>query len=146
MSQKLPADGFKWFENISQFSKDFIEDYNEDSHDGYFLEVDVQYPEKLRDLHNDLPFLREKKRKMEKLKTCWHLHDKKQHIIHIKNLDQVLHQGLVFKKMHRIIKFSKKSWLKSYTDMNSELRKNAKSDFEKHFFKLMNNAVFEKNY
>ena len=53
---KLPVQGFKWVENVSQFSKDFMENYNEDSDEGYFLEVDVQYPEKIPVLHNDLPF------------------------------------------------------------------------------------------
>ena len=56
MSQKLPADVFKSVENKSQFSKNFIENCNEDKGEGYFLEVDVQYPGKLRKLHNNLPF------------------------------------------------------------------------------------------
>ena len=57
---KLPVDGFKCVENTSQLNKGFIENYNEDSDEGYFLEVDVQHPEKLHDLHNDLPFLPER--------------------------------------------------------------------------------------
>ena len=60
MSQRLPVDGFKWVENTSQFSKNFIENYNEDKDEGYFLEVDVQYPRKLHELHNNLPFFLEK--------------------------------------------------------------------------------------
>ena len=60
MSQHLPVNGFKWVKNTSQISKDFTENYNEDSDDGYFLEVDLQYPETLHDLHNDLPFLPER--------------------------------------------------------------------------------------
>ena len=67
MSQKLPVWGFKWVENTSQFSKDFIENYNEDSDEGYFLEVVVQYTETLHGIHNDLPFcLKEWKLKMLK--------------------------------------------------------------------------------
>ena len=54
MSQKFSVGGFKWVECTSQFSKDFIENYNEDSDEGYFLEVDVHYFDKLHDLHNDL--------------------------------------------------------------------------------------------
>ena len=54
MSQKVPVNGFKWVEYTSQFNKDFIENYNEDSDEGYFLEVDVQYPEKLFEFHDDL--------------------------------------------------------------------------------------------
>ena len=57
MSQKLPVNEFEWIEETSQFDKDIIKNYNEESDEGYFLEVDVQYPEKLHELHNDLPFL-----------------------------------------------------------------------------------------
>ena len=56
ISQKLPVGSFKWIKNTSQFNKDFIENYNEISDEGYFLKVDVQYSEKLQDLYNDLPF------------------------------------------------------------------------------------------
>ena len=59
-------------------------------------------------------------------------------------MKQALNHGLKFKKVHRIIEFNKKAWLKPYIDMNTELRKLAKDDFEKDLFKLMNNAVFGK--
>ena len=52
----MPVNGFKRVENASQINKDFIENYNEESAEGYFLVVDVQSPEKLHYLHNDLPF------------------------------------------------------------------------------------------
>ena len=61
-SQNLPENGFKWVENVSQFKKYFIENYNEDGDEGYFLEFDVKYPEKLHDFHNDLSFLPERKK------------------------------------------------------------------------------------
>ena len=60
MSQKLPVNDFKWVEDISEVDGSFINSYNEESYEGYFLEVDVQYLEKLHDLHNDLPFLAER--------------------------------------------------------------------------------------
>ena len=60
MPQKFPVHGFKWIEQESHFSSDFMENYNEDSDEGHFLEVDVLYLEKLHDLQNDLPFLHEK--------------------------------------------------------------------------------------
>ena len=59
-------------------------------------------------------------------------------------MKQSLKDGLFLKKVHRVIKFNQKPWLQPYIDMNTELRKNAKTDFEKYFFKLMNNAVFRK--
>ena len=66
MSQKLPVNGFEWFEDISQFNKDFIKSYNDESDQGYFLEVDFQYPESLHSLHIDLPFL-SKRMEIEKI-------------------------------------------------------------------------------
>ena len=60
MLQKLHVGSFKWVENTSHFGKDFIENFNKDSDEVYFLEVDDHYPEKLRDLHNGLSFLSEK--------------------------------------------------------------------------------------
>ena len=64
--------------------------------------------------------------------------------MHIKVLKQALNHGLVLKKVHRVIQFNQEDWLKPYIDMNTKLRKEAKNDFEKDFFKLMNNAVFRK--
>ena len=72
------------------------------------------------------------------------LHNKKKYVVHIKSLTQALNHGLKLKRVHRIIEFNQKAWLKSYIDMNTELRKLAKDDFEKDLFKLMNNAVFGK--
>ena len=60
MSQKLPLNNFAWIRDTSQFNEDFIKSYNEERDEGYFLEADVQYPESLHNLHNDLPFLPEK--------------------------------------------------------------------------------------
>ena len=57
MSQKLPVNDFKWVEDISEFNEDFVKSFNDESDEGHFLEVDVQYPEKIHNLHNDLPFL-----------------------------------------------------------------------------------------
>ena len=61
MSQKLPVDGFKWVKNVSKIDEDFIKNYDEDGNIGYFLDVDIEYPGELHDLHSDLPFLQKKK-------------------------------------------------------------------------------------
>ena len=108
------------------------------------IEVDVKCPRKLHDLHSDLPFL-PKRMKIDKCKklVC-NLRNKKKYVVHIRSLKQALNHGLKLKKVHRIIEFNQEKWLKPYIDMNTELRKIAKNDFEKDFFKLMNNAVFGK--
>ena len=109
-----------------------------------FFEVDVQYLEKLHELHNDLPFLPERM-KIEKVeKLVANLHDKTEYVIHTRNLKQALNNGSVLKKVHRTIKFNQNVWLKPYIDINTDLRKKTKNDFEKYFFNLMNNAVFGK--
>ena len=72
------------------------------------------------------------------------LHDKKNYIIHIRALDQVLNHGLVLEGIHQAIEFDQFAWMKSYIDFNTQLRATATNDFEKDFFKLMNNMVFEK--
>ena len=77
-------------------------------------------------------------------KLVCNLFNKKKYVVHINALKQVLNHGLKLKKIHRVIKFNQKEWLKPYIDMNTELRKVANNDFEKHLFKLMNNSVFRK--
>ena len=80
--------------------------------------------------------------KVEKLVA--NLHDKTKYVIHIRNLKQALNHQLALKKVHKGIKFNQNAWLKPYIDMNTDLRQKAINDFEKDFFKLMNNAVFGK--
>ena len=76
MSQKLSVNNFGWMEDTFWFNEEFIENYNEEGDERYFLEVDVHYSEKLREFHNDLPFLTETM-KIEKIeKTVANLHDK----------------------------------------------------------------------
>ena len=68
----------------------------------------------------------------------------KKYVVYIRNLKQALNHRLVLKKVHRVIKFNQKAWLKSYIDMKTKLRKKGRNDFEIYFFKLKDNAVFAK--
>ena len=77
-------------------------------------------------------------------KLVCNLYDKKKYVVHTESLKQALNHGLKLKKIHRVIEFNQKAWLKPYINMNTELRKLAKNDFEKDLFKLMNNSVFGK--
>ena len=110
-----------------------IKNSNEENDEGYFLEVDVLFLEKLHGLHNYLPFWpdRMKIEKVEKLLA--NLHDKIEYVIHIINLKQALNHGLVLKKVHRVIIFNQTAWLKPYIDINTDPKKKAKNNFEKDF-------------
>ena len=171
MIQKLPLDGYKWG-NVSIFTNDFVKNYGINNDKGYLLEVDVEYPIKLRNAHENLPFLPERKVKSAKqhneyecdeirkarrkvyktlninrepdnklIASVW---DKNNYIVNISTLKQALDHDLRLKKVYRVIEFNQSAWLKPYIDMNTELRKDANNDFEKNFFKLMNNAVLVK--
>ena len=127
MSRKLPVGRFKWKKNVANL-----------------LEVDTRYSKRFHNLHSDLPFFPEIMKTKKCSKLVYNPHDKKNYIVHIRALKQALNHELVFKKVHRVIQFNQKTWLKLYIDMNTKLRKKAKNDFEKDFLKLMNNAVFGK--
>ena len=146
MSKKLPVNGFKWVDsdNINEINEDFLKNYDEINDKGYILEVDFKYLKRLHELHSDLPFLSERMEVNKCKKLVHNLFNKKKYVAHINALKQVLNHGLKLKKIHRVIEFNQKEWVKPYIDMNTELRKAAKNDFEKDLFKLMNNSVFEK--
>ena len=145
MSEKLPIHSFKWLssgEMEKLFNNRVVQIWEKTP---CILEVDLEYPENLHDLHNDYPFCPERvecKNGVEKLIP--NLRDKTKYVIHYKNLIQCLKAGLKLKKIHRGIKFIESEWMKPYIEMNTNLRTKAKNNFEKDFFKLMNNSVFGK--
>ena len=94
--QKLSINGFKWRKNVSKFDEDF----DEDSNKGYILEVDVEYPKFLHNLHSGLAFLSER---MEIKKLVCNFYDKKEYIVYIRDLKQALHHEIIFKKVHRVM-------------------------------------------
>ena len=165
MSQSLPTDGFRWLNNdeIQElFTK--LKDVPEDGVKGYILEVDLEIPLDKHDYFNQYFPASEhlevtedmlsplNKFYMEKLdlnhvkctKLTPNLHDKHKYVIHYRTLELYQKLGVVVKRIHRVIEFNQRPWLKEYIDFNTQQRKMAKNTFEKNFFKLMTNSVFGK--
>ena len=171
MNKKLTLNGYKWADK-SIFTSDFIKDYDYEGDKGYLLEVDIEYPKELHSAHEDLPFLPEKRFKVDKefehkvskeinkahkkvyktfnitrepdTKLIATLQDKNKYVVNMSTLKQALNHGLCLKEVHRVIEYNQAKWLKPYIDENTALGKKAKNEFEKDFFKLMNNSVFGK--
>ena len=135
MSKPLPTHGFKW---MTEEELENWKDYP------CILEVDLEYPSHLHDPHNNYPLAPEPItiNKVEKLTP--NLRDKVKYVVHYENLKLYERLGLITTKIYRGIKFEESQWLKKYINKNTELRTRAKNDFEKDFFKLMNNSVFGK--
>ena len=137
MSQKLSVDGFKWVKDTSSINKKLnkflklTKNYDEESDDGYTLELNVEYPKRLHDLHSDLPFVPERMKINKCSKLACNLYDKNNYVVHIRLLKQALNHGLIFKTVHRVIQFNQKAWLKEYININIELRKQAKMILKK---------------
>ncbi|KAL4132169.1 hypothetical protein QTP88_009376 [Uroleucon formosanum] len=142
MSEYMPYDDFKWVEP----TLNGLECLDETSEIGRMYEVDIEYPQHLHDDHNDLPFLPNKSiprgSKIPKLMAT--LESKEHYIVHYRNLKQAMANGLKVKKVHRMLQFRQSPWLAKYINLNTEMRKKARHDFEKDFYKLMNNSVFRK--
>ena len=144
MSKKLPVHGFKWVDDLSIFTEDFIKNYDEESDIGYLFVVDVEYPKNLHKLHSDLPFLPERMKINKCTKLVCNVQDKENYPVHVLALKQALNHGLKLTKVHSVIEFRQEAWLKPYINKNNDLRKDAQNDFQKDFFKLKNNSDFDK--
>lgn len=146
MTQNLPHSNFEWIdiENIEIILKS-----SDNGKYGYLIEVDLEYPESLHDLHNDYPFCPEHMlpphpdSKHEKL--LLNLFDKTNYVLHYRMLKLVLSHGLKLHRVHRILKFEQKPWLEPYVLLNTNERKKATNEFDKNFFKLMSNAIYGKS-
>ena len=140
MSQPFPTGGFKWVDvNPNEISESATR-----TDKGYILEVDVSYPKVLHNPHNDLPLMCERMEINGVEKLVPNLRGKKSYVIHIQALNQALQHGLRLDRIHQAIEFDQSPWLKTSIDFNTPLRAAATNDFEKDFFKLMNNSVFGK--
>ena len=140
MSQPLPTGGFKWVD----VNPNEISELATGTDKGYLQEVDASYPKELDNQHNDLPFMCERMEINVVEKLVPNLRDKKNYVIHTEALNQELQHGLRLDGIHRVIEFDQSPWLKTDIDFNTQLRMAATNDFEKDFFKLMNNSVFGK--
>ena len=125
MSQSLPHGDFKWI-NVDGFNVNTV---NNSSQFWYILEVDLIYPKKLYDAHADLPFCPEPDSApgSKQIKLLATQKNKERYIIHYQSLKHALANGLILKKIHRILRFQQSPWLKPYIDLNTSLRKAAKN-------------------
>ena len=119
MPQKLPVKGFKWIEDLSEFDEGFLKCFNGKSREGNLLDINIENPEKLDELHNDLPFLPKKIKIEIAEEPVANFFGKNEYVIHIRNLKQASNHGLVLKKVHKVVKFNQKAWLKLYIEMNT---------------------------
>ena len=137
---------------------------NKKSDVGYFLEVDLKYPNKLHELHNNYPLAPEKLAVSNDMLSTYcknitdeydikvgdikklipNLNNKTKYVLHYRNLQLYLSLGMKLTKIHRALQFKQSDWMKKYIDFNTEKRKNGANDFEKDFFKLMINSVYGK--
>jgi len=135
MSKPLPTHGFKWMDEKE------LKDWRSFS---CILEVELEYAEGLHNLHNDYQLAAERVTVNKVKKLIPNVRNKSKHVVHYENLKLYERLGLKITKIHRGIKFEERAWLKEYIYLNTELRRQAKNNFEKDFFKLMNNSVFGK--
>ena len=165
MCKKLPYGDFKW--HYGRMDEKRVMKYSDDDDTGYILEVDLDYPKELHDLHKDYPLAPEIMSISENMlsqvqkdihkyyygkdasdeksnKLVLNVMDKKKYVLHISALKFYLQHGLCLRKVHRAISFKQANFLKPFIEFNTEKRKNAKNDFEKDLFKLMNNSVYGK--
>jgi hypothetical protein len=164
MVEPLPEKDFDFLldEQVENFDVTTVPD---DGETGYFLEVDLEYPDDLHESHSDYPLAPEPRSidpeelspytkslaaklgvkpssKCKKLVSS--LQPKERYVVHYRTLKLYLRLGMKIKKIHRIISFTQSCWLKRYIDFNTEQRQKATNAFDRDMFKLKNNAVFGK--
>ena len=149
MAQNLPTHGFKWIKDLTkdklfEILSEINNSMSNKGKKGYIFEVDLEYPSDLWELHNDYPLAPELMKVNGVEKLICHFKTRKNYVIHYRALRQCLELGMKIKEVHRGISFYQSPWMEEYIQKNTELRKLASNNFEKDFFKLMNNSVFGK--
>lgn len=162
MKDYLPMNNFAWVpvENLLAYAETHVLNTPDDSTYGFILEVDLDYPEELHILHNCLPLGPETRKitvdmfspqyqimmnknglplKETLPKLVPSLDTKRNYVIHYRNLKYYISKGLKLVKVHKILTFDQGPWLSPYIDFNTEKRKEATNEFQRDFFKLMNN-------
>ena len=164
MSQLLPFDEIEmWHGDPDKYCNwlDEILNTPDDSDIGYFLEVDLKYPDNIKEKKKNFPFCLENEKidldknndcmnkikprnytKSKKLICEWT--DKKKYLIHYRLIKFYVRHGMVVEKIHEILSFKQSRWLEKYITFNAQKRNKAKNDFEKDFFKLLVNGAFGK--
>ena len=150
MSQHLPTAKFKWLTE-KQINKLDLDKYSKDSKTGLILEVDLEYPHELHDLHNDFRLAPEQVKVTENLLSDYckeieekfnisigqvhilipTLNKKEKYVLHYRNLQLYIDLGLKLTKIHRVLKFDQSPWLKKYIDFNTNKRTSAKIHLRK---------------
>ena len=153
MSQYLPTGCFRLLNDVEVEVLD-LDSLDDEAEDGYIYEVDLHYPVELHDKHDDYPLAPESlviDRSMyspiqsSERKLTPNLNDKKEYVVHYRNLKLYVQLGLIITNVHCVLTFKQSPWLKQYIDFNTHQRSLADSGFLKDFFILMNNSVFGKN-
>lgn len=140
MMQHFAYRGFRWVRQVDKF--DIFA--NQDKKIGYILEVDVEIPIHAHDRLKDLPPLLTHEDFGNGLKLVGTLYPKKRYVVHIDMLKFAVELGVIVTKIHRVLRFYQRPFLRSYMNLNTRLRKRAKNDFIKNLCKLKNNSIFGK--
>ena len=160
MSQPLPTGKFRFLSEHEIENLDIL-NVADDNPTGYIIEASLEYPPELHKLHNDYPLAPEsvlitrdmlspyvksfEDRHILTEKLVPNLHDKDKYVTHYVNLKLYVRLGMRLKRIHRVLEFTQSPWIKPYIDFNTDKRKQATTEFEKDFYKLMNNSVFGKS-
>ena len=158
MSESLPYDEIKFINNVEL---EDILNTPDDSDIGYFIEADLKYPDSIKEKTKNFPFAPVNKKinpdkfcdymreikpdtyiQTKKLICDWS--DKKNYLVHYRMLKFYIRHGMVVDKVHNIISIRQSRWLEKYINFNIQKRNQAVNDFEKDFYKLLNNAFYGK--